>query len=62
MAKRLVCHLVLLSQRPLGRQLVLELADFDPGGNVISDLDISEVGSHRVDKWHLINVGSLLAA
>ena len=49
----LVGDAVLLSQRALGRQLVLDLAYFDPGRDLVSDLDVGEVGTQRVYHRHV---------
>jgi hypothetical protein len=49
----LVGNAVLLRKRALGRKLVLDLADLDPGRDVISDLDVGEVGTQRVYHRHV---------
>ncbi len=59
---RLVRDAVLLSQSALGRELVLDLADFDPGREMVGDLDIREVGTEWIYHRHMVNVGALLAA
>ena len=49
----LVGDAVFLSQGALGRQLVLDLTKFDPGRDVVSDLDVGEVGTQRVYHRHV---------
>jgi len=58
----LVSDAILLRQGALGWKLVADLADLDPRRDVIGHLDISEVGAEWVYHWHVINVGTLLAA
>ena len=49
----LVGHAVLLREGALGGQLVLDLAYFDPGRDVVGDLDVGEVGAERVYHRHV---------
>ena len=58
----LVGNAVLFRQGALRRQLVADLADFDPGRDVIGDLDVGEVWAEWIDLGHVINVDTLLAA
>jgi hypothetical protein len=58
----LIGDAVLLRERALGWQLVLDLADFDPARDVVRYLDIGEVGPERVNNRHVVNVDALLAA
>jgi hypothetical protein len=48
----LVGNAVLLREGTFGGQLVLDLADLDPGRDVIGDLDVGEVGTQRVYHRH----------
>jgi hypothetical protein len=59
---RLVRDFVLLGQGALGGQLVGDLADLDPGRDVVGDLDVGEIRPERVYHRHVINVGTLVAA
>src|SRR5215467_10828239 len=48
----LIRHAVLLSERSLSWEFVLDLAYLDPGGDVVRDLDIREVRTQRVYHRH----------
>ena len=50
---RLVGDAVLLRERALSGQLVLDLANLDPGRDVIGNLDVGEVGTQRVYSGHI---------